>query len=80
MVFEEVLHIAKGQKQKVDVINSKPDYDFLIHYENGNTHGLHLLLGNSGEESVFMYIGHENMGYIISPEDTSKLRNLVDFQ
>ena len=64
----------------MDVTNEKPDYDILIRYENGDTHGLHLLLGNVEEESIIMYIGHENKGYVISPKDTNKLRRILDIQ
>lgn len=74
--FEEVLKNAKGKKQK-DTVKEKPDYDILIHYENGGTHGLHLLLGNVGEECIIMFIGNEEEGYVVSPEDTNKLRKLL---
>jgi hypothetical protein len=76
--FEEVLKNARGKNQDVDVTNGKPDYDILIRYENGDTHGLHLILGNTGAESIVMYIGHENIGYFISPEETNKIRKLLD--
>lgn len=76
--FEEVLKNAKGKKQKVDTIKEGPDYDILVRYENGETHGLHLLLGNVEEETIIMYIGHEENGYIISPKDTNELRKLLD--
>ena len=56
----------------------KPDFDILIRYENGDTQGLHLLLGNEGDERVITYIGHEKYGYIVSPEDTNELRKLLD--
>ncbi|WP_100374764.1 hypothetical protein [Bacillus sp. FJAT-45037] len=75
--FEEVLKNAKGIGQEMEVTNEKPDYDILIRYENRETHGLHLLFGNTWEESVIMYIGHEKNGYIVSPEDASELRKLL---
>ena len=75
--FKEILKKAKGKNQDVDVINEKPDYDILIRYENGDTQGLHLLLGNAGDESVITYIGHEKYGYIVSPEDINKLKNIL---
>jgi hypothetical protein len=78
--FEDVLKNAKRIKQDVDMTNEKPDYDILIRYANGNTHGLHLVLGNKGEESRIMYIGNEKNGYIISPKDTDTLRKLFDSQ
>jgi len=77
--FEEVLKNARGKKQKVDTVKDKPDYDILVRYENGETQGLHLLLGNVGEESIIMYIGYEENGYIVSPKDTNELRKLLDF-
>ena len=55
--FEEVMESAK--RKSVDVNKEKPDYDILVQYADGNTHGLHLLMGNEGEQSVFMYIGNE---------------------
>lgn len=76
-VFEDVMKNAKGISQDVDVTHEKPDYDILIRYENGGTQGLHLLLGNVGEESVIMYIGHEKNGYLVSPKDTNDLRLLI---
>lgn len=78
--FEEVLKNAKRKSQDVDVTYEKPDYDILVRYENGDTQGLHLLLGNQGEESVIMFIGHENNGYIVSAEDTNELRSVLDVQ
>ena len=76
--FEKVLKNAKQKKQKVDTIKGKPDYDILVRYENGETHGLHLLLGNIEEESIIIYIGHEENGYIVSPKDTNELRKFLD--
>ncbi len=49
--FKEALKDAEGREQKVNVDTEKPDYDILIRYENGETHGLHLVLGNTGEKS-----------------------------
>ncbi|MBU7595155.1 hypothetical protein FVO58_22085 [Metabacillus halosaccharovorans] len=76
--FEEVLKDTKGIKQNVDLTNDKPEYDILIRYENGETHGLHLVLGNEGEESTFIYIGNEKNGYIVSAEKTNILRKMLD--
>ena len=78
--FEKILKDVKEKKQKVDVIKEKPDYDILIRYKNEKTHGLHLVLGNTGEESKIMYIGNENNGFYISSEDTEILRNIFDIQ
>ena len=77
-IFEVILKNAKEIRQDVNVNNEKPDYDILIRYENDGTQGLHLLLGNVGEESIIMFIGHEENGYIISPKDTNELRKLLD--
>lgn len=76
--FEEAFKDAEGRKQKVDVDTEKPDYDILIRYENGETHGLHLVLGNTGEKSRVMYVGHENNGFDISPEGTKGLRGVLN--
>ncbi|MYL58245.1 hypothetical protein GLW20_12085 [Virgibacillus halodenitrificans] len=78
--FEEIFKNAEGKKQKVDVGTEKPDYDILIRYENGETHGLHLVLGNTREESRVMYVGHENNVFDISPEGTKVLRGVLDNQ
>jgi hypothetical protein len=75
--FEEVLKNTKGINQDMDVTNEKPDYDILLTYANGNTQGLHLLLGNAEEESVIMFIGHEKNGFIVSAKDTNELRKLL---
>lgn len=76
--FENVLQNAKKLSRDMDVANEKPDYDLLIRYDNGETQGLHLLLGNTGEESVIMYIGQERQGYIVSPKETKEIRKLLD--
>lgn len=76
--FEKVFKNAEGKKQKVNVNNEKPDYDILIRYENGETHGLHLVLGDTGEKSRVMYVGHENNCFDISPKDTKVLRDILD--
>ena len=73
--FEEVMKSAK--RKNVDVNKEKPDYDILVQYEDGNTHGLHLLMGNEGEQSVFMYIGNEDTTFYVSPEGTKKLRQVI---
>ncbi|WP_060678635.1 hypothetical protein [Virgibacillus halodenitrificans] len=78
--FEESLENAEGREQKVNVDTEKPDYDILIRYENGETHGLHLVLGNAGEKSRVMYVGHENNGFDISPEGTEVLKDVLDNQ
>ncbi|WP_240378196.1 hypothetical protein [Bacillus piscicola] len=78
--FEEIVKNAEGRKQKVDVDKEKPDYDILVRYKNGETHGLHLVLGNTGEKSRIMYIGHELNGFDISPKDTNYLRDMLEGQ
>ena len=76
--FEEVVKNAEGKKQKVDVYEEKPDYDILVRYHNGDTHGLHLVLENTGKKSRIMYIGHEQNGFDISPGDTKILRDILE--
>jgi len=78
--FEGVVKNAEGRKQKVDVDEEKPDYDILVRYVNGETHGLHLVLGKTGEKSRIMYIGHEQNGFDIPPEDTKILREMLENQ
>lgn len=75
--LEEIFKNAEGKKQKVDVDKDKPDYDILVRYKNGEDHLLHLVLGNTGEKSRVMYVGHENNGFDISPEDTKILRSIL---
>ena len=76
--FEKVLTTAKGNELKVSVYKEIPDYDLLVRYANGETHGLHLKLGNIGEKSRVMYVGNENNGFDISPEDTKILRGILE--
>ena len=76
--FEDILKMTKGINSDIDVTSEKPDYDILVRYENGGTHGLHLVLGNEGEESIFMYIGYEKSAYTISPENTNKLKRIIN--
>ncbi|PIC85927.1 hypothetical protein CSV72_11285 [Sporosarcina sp. P20a] len=78
--IDDTFKNAEGRKQKVDVGTEKPDYDILIRYENGENHGLHLVLGNTGEKSRVMYVGNENSGFDISPEGTKVLRDVLDNQ
>jgi len=68
--------IIKGAKRTGDEIK-KPDFDLLVEYEEDGTHMLHLLLGDEGEESAFMYTGHEKDVYAVSPEVTTELRKLL---
>lgn len=75
--FEEVLKNTKGLNQEMDVTKEKPDYDMLLSYANGETQGLHLLLGNPGEESVIMFIGQEKNRFIVSAKDINELRKLL---
>lgn len=78
--FEEVFKKAEGRKQKVDVVKEKPDYDILVRYKNSETHLLNLVLGDTGEKSRVMYVGHENTGFDLSAQDTDVLRGILDNQ
>ncbi|UCZ54914.1 hypothetical protein LGQ02_09285 [Bacillus shivajii] len=78
--FEEILKNAKGINSNVDVTNEKPDYDILVRSKNGETNGLHLILGNQGEESLVMYIGHEQYGFSTTAEHTNKLKKIISVQ
>ncbi|PIC57047.1 hypothetical protein CSV80_11305 [Sporosarcina sp. P12(2017)] len=78
--LEDVLNGAEGKKQKIDVSKEKPDYDILVNYKSRETHGLHLVLGDTGEKSRVMYVGHEQNGFDISPEGTEVLKKLMDKQ
>jgi len=73
--FEEIMKSAKIKDEKVN--EEKPDYDILVNYENGDTHLLHLILGDKGENSVLMYVGHESNTYFVSPDATLELRKLL---
>ncbi|MFC0525453.1 hypothetical protein ACFFGV_17860 [Pontibacillus salicampi] len=78
--FSGILKNAKGINREVDVYNEKPDYDILVRYENGEDRGLHLVLGNEGEESIVMFIGNEKKGFTVSSEDTRMLKSIIDIQ
>ncbi|MCL7749577.1 hypothetical protein [Halalkalibacter alkaliphilus] len=78
--FEEVLKRATGQKHDIIVSDEKPYYDLLVSYEDGSTHLLHLILGSEGQESIFMYVGHEKNGFYVSTEDTKILRDILKLQ
>ncbi|WP_078552300.1 hypothetical protein [Bacillus alkalicellulosilyticus] len=77
--FEDILENSKRINSNVDVINEKPDFDILVRNESGETNGFHLLFRNEGE-GMFMYIGHEQYGYITSPKDTYKLKRTIRLQ
>lgn len=76
--FQEVLKSAEGKRKKVNVEKEKPDYDIVVDYGNDETHLLHLVLGNEGEESRVMYMGHEVNGFDISTKDTEFLREMLE--
>ncbi|SEI02254.1 hypothetical protein SAMN05192559_107187 [Halobacillus karajensis] len=75
---EQVMENAKGSSQAVDVMKETPDHDIMIRYEKGGTQGLHLLLGNAGEESILLYTGHETNGFIVAPKDPNEIRKLLN--
>ncbi|QWU45038.1 MULTISPECIES: hypothetical protein [Bacillus] len=64
---------TKKQKRS----GEKPQYDVLITYESGDTNGIHLYLGDEGDRSVIMYIGHEETVYYSSKEMTKQLRKII---
>ena len=78
--FEKVFKKAEGRKQKVDVVKEKPDYDILVRYKNDETHLLNLVLGDTGEKSRVMYVGHENTGFDLSAQNTDVLKGILDNQ
>ncbi|MEN1936013.1 hypothetical protein AAIE21_10400 [Paenibacillus sp. 102] len=71
--IHNLLNDVKKQKRS----DEKPQYDLLITYQNGDTHGIHLYLGGAGEKSVIMYIGHEETAYYTSEEMTKQLRKII---
>ncbi|MEH7235638.1 hypothetical protein [Bacillus sp. JJ1562] len=75
-VFEEVV---KSTVQTNGIVKkNRPDFDILVQYADGSTHGLHLSLGNEGDESILMYVGHESTTYIVRPDGTEKLRQMIE--
>jgi len=72
-VFEDIIKNAKETNQVVS--KSKPDYDIYILYKNGGTHGLHLIIEE--ENSMLMYIGHDNI-FHVSLEDAKVLISMTD--
>ncbi|SFL54079.1 hypothetical protein SAMN04487943_102133 [Gracilibacillus orientalis] len=74
--FEEIFKNTEVTNQ--DATYETPTYDILVRYENDATHGLHLILGDEGEESLFIYVGNENNIYSVSSEATNKLRKMID--
>ncbi|MEN1970649.1 hypothetical protein WMZ97_21725 [Lentibacillus sp. N15] len=78
--FQGILKNAEGKRKRVNVEKEMPDYDIVVDYKNGETHFLNLVVGSKGEKSRVMYVGHENNGFDISPEDTEKLREIIKGQ
>jgi hypothetical protein len=74
--FEEIMERSLLTNKKID--KDSPDYDIFLEYDNQDTHGLHLILGNSGKESYLTYIGHEDKVYKVSPKDTDKIRKMLN--
>lgn len=73
--FEEI--IKSAVRKKGTNLVGKPTYDLLIQYDDGKTHGFHLLLGDKDEESKVLFIGHEEKVFVIKPELTNQLRKLI---
>lgn len=76
--FKKIIKNAEGKRKKVNVKNEKPDYDIVVDYGNDETHLLHLVLGNEGENSRVMYMGNEMNGFDISSKDTEVLRGILE--
>ncbi|MGO1470543.1 MAG: hypothetical protein ACTHW2_11020 [Tissierella sp.] len=74
--FENIIRNTSDGSKYID--KEGPDYDILIKYEDGGTHGLHLILGDKDQESKFLYIGHENIAYSSTQEATEELKDILN--
>lgn len=78
-VFQNAILTAQKQIGKVDV--SEPEYDVMVQYISAEgqlpTHGIHFWLGKENENSMFMYLGDDEV-YLTSAKNTQKLRTLIN--
>ncbi|WP_019155164.1 hypothetical protein [Robertmurraya massiliosenegalensis] len=74
-IFEKAITTAVEKSKSVE---SPPDYDVMVEYEEGYpTHAIHLWLGGEDEPSIMKYITDETVAYETSPQMTNKLRELI---
>ncbi|WP_062514459.1 hypothetical protein [Halobacillus sp. KGW1] len=74
--FEEITEETVAVKQDIDVNGTKPDYDLLVRYENGETNGLQWKM--DGESSRLTYAGHESEAYELNAEETNQLLDMLE--
>ncbi|WP_217587277.1 hypothetical protein [Lentibacillus saliphilus] len=72
--------ITTATKDSNDVVND-PEYDVMVEYEPNKdgqlpTHGLHLILGETGSASKLMYVTNTDV-YVTTKNVTKKLRQLI---
>ena len=61
-----------------NTVETKPDYDIMVEYEEGfPTHAIHLWLGEERERSSFMYMVGEGETYTTTVKVTKQLRELL---
>lgn len=78
--FEQIMSSVKGKKKDIieNINEDRPDYDIVVDYKNGKNHLLHLILGQEGEGSIFMYVGQEEIPYYTSVKETKILREIIN--
>lgn len=71
--------ITTAVKQNSDVIDTTPDYDVVVEYNEGYpAHAMHLWLGQENEKSTLMYLAEEDGPYLTSAALTNQLRKLIE--
>ncbi|SDN84948.1 hypothetical protein [Alkalicoccus daliensis] len=71
--------ITTAVKQSSEVINTSPDYDIVVEYEEGYpAHAMHLWLGQENKKSTLMYLVEEDGPYLTSALLTNQLRELLE--
>ncbi|WEG18930.1 hypothetical protein PQ478_10710 [Alkalihalophilus pseudofirmus] len=74
--FQQI--ITSARKRPVE-ITTAPDYDIVVSYgEHWPLHGIHVWLGEEGEESVFSYLADFEETYVTNANTTKQLRELVE--
>ncbi|OLS38370.1 hypothetical protein BTR22_07165 [Alkalihalophilus pseudofirmus] len=74
--FQQI--ITSARKQPLE-ITTGPTYDIVVSYgEQLPLHGIHVWLGEEGEESVLTYLPNFEETYVTNANTTKQLRKLVE--
>lgn len=77
-IVEKTIRSAVQKNSNVNVKETLPDFNLIVNYKEGYpSHPIHIWLGEEGQKSTLTYIFGEPETYMISPEQTNKLRQIL---